>query len=590
LSLRYRLILILSFAALLPLLFAGWMTSQVANREATERSEVARESQARELAAVAEIWMTDRLRGIQLAAGFWSLDRLDAGARDGFLRLVYNQFEAVNAVALLSAEGGLEGEAVRLLAAPDPLSEWAGHQAVSDERLAAFLAAIPLGEVTPGEAALGDPYAPPGGGAAVVPVALSVPGGILAVELSLDWLARHFLVPPGEGRSITLIDAAGEILAGSPTTLVDLTAFADIGGDTRGQLRTELPDGTAVHASFVPVGDTGWNVVVADSRAAIERAGREIRDKMFFFFVVAGVLASVLGVLGALQLEGPVVQLKDAALAVAEGDFGRRVTPGGSRELAELARAFNFMSSRLRRDKEEIQKKNQEIEAFNRDLQRRVEERTRELREAQDRLVESARMAAVAHMGAGLAHELNNPVAGILGMIQLAIARAASGPIQAMLRTVEGQAQRCREILAALTRLTGEGPAERTRLELGGLVESVLGLTGGALLERGVNIHHSQGVEVWVEADPARMGQALTHLLKSLATRLGAEGAITIRPEAAGGEVALHFELSGVDAEARDDWLASGMGFWVARQELERHGGRLEQVAPSRWRLVLPAA
>ncbi|MBK8181013.1 MAG: HAMP domain-containing protein [Planctomycetes bacterium] len=192
---------------------------------------------------------------------------------------------------------------------------------------------------------------------------------------------------------------------------------------------------------------TSWMVVVAEPLALTTApAVSEIRRQTAYFAGVASLLALVLGALIARQISRPVLALREGALAVAEGPLGRDIRAPADGELLELMQAFNFMSARLERNRQEIDAKNQEIETWNQELQARVDARTRELEEAQERLVRSARLAAAGEMGAGLAHELNNPLAGILGLTQVLLAKAEGGS-RAMLKSMEEQALRCKEIV-----------------------------------------------------------------------------------------------------------------------------------------------
>jgi two-component system NtrC family sensor kinase len=509
--------------------------------------------QAVELATLSETWLMDRL-----------------------LRLVYNQYVAVNVVALFSEQGELLA-GPEYLESPDILGLQAPHEAVDEARAQRFLQAVPWAAAASRGVALGAPYRPEGARAAVVPLAVAAPGGVLAVELSLLWLQERFQSYRGEGQAVALLDSGGDPIVGVAGELLDQEAISRFRGNLSGEISSTLEDGVEVLATFDPVADTGWKVVVASLRSRTEGAGQEIQAKMIYFYGLAAALTGVVGFLGALQISRPVVTLKDAALAVADGELGRRVELGSIAELAELESAFNFMSRRLRLNREEIARKNTEIEAFNRDLQRMVEERTRELEQAQSRLVESSRLAAVAHMGAGLAHELNNPMAGILGMSQLALARNREASLTPMLRAIEAQAQRCREILAALGRLTDEGPGEREAVELHGLIDSVLELTGGRLQERGVVIAHERAGELKVMGDPVSLGQAFSQLLQSLSARLAPGGRLVIRGELGARVAELTFSLEGEERVARDDWLASGMGYWMAHQVVGQHEGWLEE-------------
>lgn len=105
---------------------------------------------------------------------------------------------------------------------------------------------------------------------------------------------------------------------------------------------------------------------------------------------------------------GPLDSLSRAARRVAAGTRHLDVPPSGVRELVELGDSFRTMTERLFREEQALRKKIDEVEAT-----------TKSLREAQDSLVRSERLASVGRLAAGLAHEVGNPIAAILGMQDL---------------------------------------------------------------------------------------------------------------------------------------------------------------------------
>jgi len=135
-----------------------------------------------------------------------------------------------------------------------------------------------------------------------------------------------------------------------------------------------------------------------------------------------------------------------------EGDVNRKD------ELGELASAFNQMTTSLKESR-------REIENYSRTLEQKVEERTKELKEAQAKLIQTEKMAAVGQLAAGVAHELNNPLGGILGFAQYALSKIRNkktkdltdediSAYSAYLKDIEQQSIRCKKIVQNLLKFS----------------------------------------------------------------------------------------------------------------------------------------
>ena len=154
----------------------------------------------------------------------------------------------------------------------------------------------------------------------------------------------------------------------------------------------------------------------------------------------------------------PIDNLVAATERIAEGNLSHLVEGGSIDEIQRLASAFNVMVESLRLSREEI-------EMYNRTLEVKIAERTKELEDAQSQLVQSEKMSAIGQLAAGVAHELNNPMGGILGYAQFALERLSKtepnlitekdlASQKKYLSDIEQQARRCRTIVKNLLKFS----------------------------------------------------------------------------------------------------------------------------------------
>ncbi len=169
----------------------------------------------------------------------------------------------------------------------------------------------------------------------------------------------------------------------------------------------------------------------------------------------------------------PIKSLAIVTEEISQGHLDTRIDIGRRDEIGQLATSFERMVDSLIKSR-------REVENYQATLEDKIKERTSELEEAQNQLVQSEKMGAIGQLAAGVAHELNNPLAGILGYSQFALeklsARDAStitdkdiASFNRYLNDIENQARRCKSIVQNLlkfSRSSQDGDATEFDLNL----------------------------------------------------------------------------------------------------------------------------
>ena len=230
------------------------------------------------------------------------------------------------------------------------------------------------------------------------------------------------------------------------------------------------------------------------------------------------------------------------------------------------------------------------------------------LSRAQAELAAAERLATVGKLAAGVAHEVGNPLSGILGYLSLAQARAKGDPqLGDFLQRIDAEVQRIDQIVRGLLDLGRSGRGAATDVSAAAVVENAVRLLGkGPDFER-VAVKLELPQDAVVRAESGALAQVVINLLLNAAQAMRGEGSILVSAERAGGRWSLKVEDTGpgISAEAlahlfepffttKEAGQGSGLGLAISRHLVESMGGALEAAnrkeGGARFTITLPAA
>ncbi len=580
-KLSQKLLLFVLAAAVVPLAFAGFWLLREAERELGLRLEREQRALAAASAEAAATQLAASLESLAQSASLIDWSKVSAGEAEGGLQLLASQAPVVISAAL------------HVPSRPE-LSAFIGPR---DDRSQvhvtreALLSLLPLSTLAAygdvGQMALGsaqDSNAGPWMPAAIQvgPRGADAPMVVLGLTLTvLDrWLVEH----APQLTTLEIADADGRVIASSQwhrqVSALDEGRLA--------ALRSGLPlvnSATEQLAMEKVPGKLGLTSVVSIPLDAARAPIRSLRRSVVGGMGATVLLLVIVSVLFARRLAGRLEELSSAADAFGRGELSRRVDVSGGDELTALGVAFNAMGA-------ELETSRARLLTWNDELKKRVDEATAELRAAQAQLLEAQKLAAIGQLGAGVAHEINNPLVGILGNAQLLLMDTPeTNDNFSLLKQIEQSAQRCREITQQLLRFSQKrGEVSLAPMELNALVTRTMALER----ERspGVTLDVSlPSAPTRIDGDAEQLEQVLSQLCANAraAMKVSLEKTLLVRVAATGDGATLTVSDTGkgISPEnlprifepfftTKDVWTNIGLGLAVAYRVMQEHEGRIE--------------
>ena len=355
--------------------------------------------------------------------------------------------------------------------------------------------------------------------------------------------------------------------------------------------------GTRCH----PAPDQQDVIGVFDVQMSLERIDRELegqdRQFMMLTYFLMLVIASTCGVFLWRFVHVPVRTLIQGTEQIAKGNLSHRIAIRSRTEIGRLAASFNQMS-------EELARAHRQLTDWNRTLEQRVEEKTQSLQQTQARLVQSEKMASLGTLSAAVAHEINNPLSGVLTYARLVkkiIGENGPHPdrlpdICKHLDTMMSEISRCGKIVSNLLEFSRQPTVVSGMADINEILEKVLMLVEHKLELQEIVLTREPIPDLpGVACDPDQILQALLAILINAVEAMPAGGELRVATRLApasdgqGKSVEVEIADTGVGIpkdvlprlfepffSTKQDVKGVGLGLSVAYGIVRRHQGRID--------------
>ena len=346
-------------------------------------------------------------------------------------------------------------------------------------------------------------------------------------------------------------------------------------------------------SAYEPIRDPGGRVIGSLYVGMLEQPSTALKTKICLLFsgvLLAGAIfgLAVSGFIGS-RLSRPILELTRGVQRFSAGERDLRIPAASGDEIGELAREFNAMTAALVQRESAITELNRNLEAKVRERTAELEEKNRDLVKTRSELVRAEKLAAVGALAAGVAHEINNPMAIIRGNAEVLLMELPPDhPSREEAEIIAQQVGRVKGIVGSLLSFARQQPRVAGQVVVLPLLREIVDqVKHHVCLDRIRVCWEPGGDDLALEGDADQLRQVFTNLIINGVQAMGGGGTLTVRTALVnGGEcrVEIGDTGSGIAAGEVENIFTpffttkengTGLGLSVSYGIVRDHGGTI---------------
>ncbi len=342
--------------------------------------------------------------------------------------------------------------------------------------------------------------------------------------------------------------------------------------------------------AYEPIRNIGNAIIGILYVGMLEKPYIDIANRVMLTFTVMAFLCVVLLLVilyfSTSRIIYPLRKMVIATKEIARGDLSHKVEVTSKDEIGYLADCFNQMTDKLK-------VANEKLVEWGKTLEKKVEERTKELREMQAHLIQSEKLASLGKLAAGIAHEINNPLGGILIYSHLLLEETnKNSPLYENLKKIVRETSRCKNIVKGLLEFARPKEPEMSMININEVVDSSMAIMERQALFQNIKINKLYASDLpKMIGDAAQLQQVFINIILNAAEAMNGNGSLTINTslDKNGSFIAISFSDTGHGIREEDKirvfepffttkevGKGTGLGLAISYSIIQKHQGTIE--------------